>query len=110
MNVRGNKCVMIWGENNDVTFKVDLKCRTEQAPVELLVELLKEQSYEDNEEESAPGAHREQGPSPEFELKLEIETGGNRCRHRTTVDRYLIRHRHTEKSGSQWGQQKRTLY
>jgi hypothetical protein len=75
--------------NYDATFKVDLKCRTELAPVELLVELLKEQSYYDNEEESAPGAHREQDPSRDFELKLQIETCG--CGNRTTVDRYLIR-------------------
>jgi hypothetical protein len=45
----------------------------ELAPVELLVELLKEHSYDDSEEESAPGAHTVQDPSPDFELKLQTD-------------------------------------
>jgi hypothetical protein len=40
-----------------IIFKVDLKCRKDLTPVELLRELPKEQPYEDNEEESSPGAH-----------------------------------------------------
>jgi hypothetical protein len=47
----------VYGKSSCLIFKVDLKCRKELAPVELLLEFLKEQLYEDNEEESAPGAH-----------------------------------------------------
>jgi hypothetical protein len=62
-----------WEGKSNLTFKVDLKCRKELAPIELLLELLKEQSYDDNEDESAPGTHIVQDPSPDLELKLETE-------------------------------------
>jgi hypothetical protein len=57
-------------QTNDasLTFKVDLKCRKELAPVELLLELFNEQSYE-----CALGAHTAEDPSPNLQLKLEIE-------------------------------------
>jgi hypothetical protein len=47
--------------NIDVKFKVHLKWRTKLAPVELLVELLMEQLYDDNEDESSPGAKNSTG-------------------------------------------------
>jgi hypothetical protein len=63
----------------DLTFKVDLKCRKELAPVELLLELPKEHSYnyDDNEDENASGAHTVQDPSPDLELKLHLKV--ERC-------------------------------
>jgi hypothetical protein len=72
-------------------FKVDLKCRRKLAPVELLVELLKQQAYEDNAKENAPGAHTGQDSSPDLELKLEIESGSCRFYSRTPLHKYLIR-------------------
>jgi hypothetical protein len=54
-----------------LTLKVNMKCRRELAPVEVLLESLKEQSYEDNKEESAPGAHAAQEASPDLQLKVQ---------------------------------------
>jgi hypothetical protein len=79
----------------DVILKVDLKCRKELAPIELLLELPKEQSYEDNEEESAPGSHTVKDPSPDFELKLQIERGSCPWYPDAAVCKCLIEHRHT---------------
>jgi hypothetical protein len=55
-----------------VIFKVDLKCRKELAPFELLAKLDKEQSYDYTEDKSAPGANTAQNSSPDLELKLQI--------------------------------------
>jgi hypothetical protein len=77
-------------------FKVDLKCRKELAPVELLLELPKEQPYEDNEEKFGPGAHTVQDPSPDLELKLQIEKGKPSWKRRGPVYEYLIRQKHTD--------------
>jgi hypothetical protein len=51
-----------YGEKCHLIVEVDLKCRKELAPIELLI-LFKEQSY-DNEVVSEPGAHKVQDPSP----------------------------------------------
>jgi hypothetical protein len=74
--------------------KVDLKCRKELAPVDLLLKLLKEQSHDENEDESAPGAHTVQDPSPDLELKLQIESQIF-LKDPGTVHKRLIRQRHT---------------
>jgi hypothetical protein len=89
---------------NEITFKVYLKCRRELAPVELLVELLKEQAYE-----SAPGAYTAQDPSPDLELKLEIERGSYGLHPRTTLYKCLIRHERTDSQRRQWFYWIRTL-
>jgi hypothetical protein len=70
--IYGVDCMMCHINGKPLTFKVDLKCRRELAPVELLLELLKEQSYE-----SAPGAHTAEDPSPNLQLKLQIEVKGS---------------------------------
>jgi hypothetical protein len=88
-----------YGKSSHIIIKVDLKCRKELAPVELLLELLKEQPYEDNEEESFPGAHTVQDPSPDLELKLQIEKGKpsrKGRKRRGTVYKYLILQKHTD--------------
>jgi hypothetical protein len=78
-----------------IIIKVDLKCRKELAPVELL-ELLKEQSYEDIEEEDAPGAHTVPDSSPDLELQIEIEEGRPWFRRRDSLCKFLIRQKHTD--------------
>jgi hypothetical protein len=50
-----------------------------------------------------------QDSRPDFEFKLQIETGRIGCGHRTALHRYLIRHRHREETWSEWEHQKRTL-
>jgi hypothetical protein len=76
-------------------FNVDLKCRTELAPIHLL-ELLNEQSYKDNEHEIAPEAHTVLDLSPDFELKLQIERRNFVSDRLVDVSTYLIRQRHTD--------------
>jgi hypothetical protein len=71
---------------DEIIFKVYLKCRRELAPVELLVELLKEEGYE-----SAPGAHTAQDSSPNLELRLEIEGESYGLHPRTAFYKCLIR-------------------
>jgi hypothetical protein len=78
-----------WPMDQHLIFKVDLKCRRELAPVELLVELLKAQSYE-----SAPGAHTAQDPSPDLELKLQILWVKGKWDSDSTVCELLIQQRH----------------
>jgi hypothetical protein len=72
-------------EDCPLTFKVDLKCRRELAPVEVL-ELLKEQSHE-----SVPGARTLQDPSPDGEFKLQVERGSCSCPSHT--DHSILRSR-----------------
>jgi hypothetical protein len=81
----------------ELTFKVNLKCRTKLAPVEVLVELLKGQLYE-----SVPGAHTAQYPSPDLELKMEVEKGSCRLCPRTRIYKCLIRHGHKPNQWCQW--------
>jgi hypothetical protein len=79
----------------DYVFELDLKCREELVPVELL-KLTKEQSCENSEDESASAAHTVQDPSLDFELKLTVtmfEVAGKP----KYVYKYLIRHTHTER-------------
>jgi hypothetical protein len=73
-------------ESDEIIFKVYLKCRRELAPVELLVELLKEEAYE-----SAPGPHTAQDPSPNLELKLVIERESYGLHPPTPIYKCLIR-------------------
>jgi hypothetical protein len=82
-----------WRPCCNVTFKVDLNCRKELAPVELLVELLKEQSYkhDDNEDETAPEAHTVQDPSPDLEPKLKMVVRCWYLRSYVHVYKFLIR-------------------
>jgi hypothetical protein len=88
-----------YGKVDYIIFKVGLKCRKDQAPAEMLLELLKEQPYEDNEEESSSGAHTVQDPSPDLELKVQVEKGKpswkgrKRC---ASVYKYLIRQKRTD--------------
>jgi hypothetical protein len=56
-------------EDFDLIFKVDMKCRKELAPIELLTE----SSYEENEDESEASIYRVHDCSPDLRLKLEIE-------------------------------------
>jgi hypothetical protein len=65
------------------------------APIQLHVEMHKEQSYEDNVEESAPGAHTMHEPSPVLKLKLEMEKISPLSDKVTEVDSYLIKQRYT---------------
>jgi hypothetical protein len=102
---RENHIAFFSGAFVELTFQVDLKCRRELAPVELLVELLKEEAYE-----SAPGAHTAQDPSPDLELKLDIETEHYRLRSRTTVYKCLIRHERTDSQWRTWLYWIRTLW
>jgi hypothetical protein len=92
---------MLYGDDVHLIFKVDLKCRRELAPIELL-ELLKELPYADNENESAPGAHTVQDPSPDLKLKLQIERRYPWWKRRTFVYKYLIGQRHTDSIWCQW--------
>jgi hypothetical protein len=85
-----------------LTFKVDLKCRKELTPVELLPELFKEQPYEDNTDESAPGAHTEHYPRPDLELRLQIKRSSSLRYPGTALYEYLLRHRHTDSKLRQW--------
>jgi hypothetical protein len=86
----------IFRDDHNLVFKVDLKCRKELAPVEL-IELLKEQSYDDIEEESAPGANTVQDLSLNLELKLQIEENYQMFGYvDKRLHKYLIRHRHTD--------------
>jgi hypothetical protein len=82
---------------DELTFKVDLKCRRELAPVEILVELHKEQSYE-----SEPGAHAAQDSSPDLELKMEIESRSCRLHRRETIYKSLIRYGNKRSKFCQW--------
>jgi hypothetical protein len=100
---------MLYGDDVHLTFKVDLKCRKELAPIELL-ELLKEQSYEDNGNASAPGAHTLQDPSPNLKLKLQIERRYPWRQRRAFVYKYLIGQRHTDRKWRQWLYWIRTLW
>jgi hypothetical protein len=81
----------------DVTFKVALKCRKELAPVELLVELLKEQSYE-----SVPGSHTSQDRRPDLEMKIEILKGRCLMYPRQCVFKGLIRYGNKQSKWFQW--------
>jgi hypothetical protein len=63
---KSEDCIETYGRIDDLIFRVDLKCRAELVPLELLVELHKEQSYK-----SEPGVHTVQ----DSELKMEIEWG-----------------------------------
>jgi hypothetical protein len=84
-------------DDHNLVFKVDLKCRKELAPVEL-PELLKEQTHDDNEEESAPGANTVQDLSLNLELKLQIEENYQMFGYvDKRLHKYLIRHRHTDR-------------
>jgi hypothetical protein len=78
-----------------LTFKVDLKCRKELAPVELLLELLKEDPCEDNEDESAHGTQTTLDPGPDLELKLTIRKTGSWLT-RSVIYKCLIQQRHTD--------------
>lgn len=60
-------------EDPGLIFKVDLKCRKELAPVEILLEFPKVSSCVQNEVENAALTDTVQDSSPNFELKLEIE-------------------------------------
>jgi hypothetical protein len=83
-------------DKNHLIFEVDLKCRKELAPVELLLELLKEESYEDNEDESAHGTHTAQDPGPDLELKFQVRKEQSLSMPPGFVSRYLIQQRHTD--------------
>jgi hypothetical protein len=77
-------------------FKVDLKCRKELAPIELLLELLKEESCENNEDESVHGTHTGQDPGPDLELKLQVMKVQNWSMQSRVVYKCLIQQRHTD--------------
>jgi hypothetical protein len=75
------------GQNQHLIFKVDLKCRNVLAPVELLPELRKEQSY---------GAHTAQDSSPDLELKLQIEKRIRYIKPDRVIYERVIQQRHTD--------------
>jgi hypothetical protein len=83
-------------DKNRLIIEVDLKCRKELAPVELLLELLKEEPCEDDEDESANGTHTVQDPGTDLELKLQITLGGSLWMSPGYVYKYLIQQRHTD--------------
>jgi hypothetical protein len=83
-------------EKPRIIFKVDLKCRKELAPIELLPKLIMEQSYDYTEDKSAPGAKTVQNSSPDFELKLEIHWRPFLSNRGTDVHEHLIQQWHTD--------------
>jgi hypothetical protein len=91
--------IEIYGKLYDkvhLIFEVDLKCRKELAPVELLFELFKEESCEDNEDESAHGTHTAHDPGPDLELKLQIRQEENFRMIPGFDYKYLIQQIHTD--------------
>jgi hypothetical protein len=77
-------------EKPRIMFKVDLKCKKELAPIELLPELINEPSYDYTEDKSAPGANTVQNSSPDLELKLEIHWRPFLSTRGTDCHKYLI--------------------
>jgi hypothetical protein len=61
------------GEDPGLTLRVDLKCRMELAPVEMLLEFRKVPSCDQNEVETAASTDTVQDSSPNFELQLDVE-------------------------------------
>jgi hypothetical protein len=87
----------LWEEKVHIIFKVDLKCRKELAPIELLHELVKEQPYDYTEDKNAPGANATEDFSPDFELKLQIHWRPHLSIRGIVVHEYLVQQRHTDR-------------
>jgi hypothetical protein len=84
-------------EDFDLIFKVDMKCRKELAPIELL----NETSYDENEDGSEAWIYTVQDCSPDLSLKLEIEYRGPVAVIRPPyVYRCLIQQNHTQQGPS----------